>query len=60
MALQRVDLCERVFQRDGAIAFAHVGGIERLLLRGDGGLQAQAIVMLGEPGMEGHGGEEHS
>ena len=53
-------MCDGVFQRGCSIAFAGVCGVERLLLCRYGGLQTQAIIMLGEPGVEGHGGEEHS
>ncbi len=56
MAFERVDLGERALQRDRAIAFTHFSGVSSLLLGGDGCLQAQAVVMLCEPSMEGHGG----
>jgi hypothetical protein len=59
LAFQRLDLCERIFQRDRAIAFARVRGIERLILGRYGCLQTQAVVMLSEPGMKGHRGQKH-
>ena len=60
MTLQRFNLRECVLQRSGAIAFACVGGVECLLLGCDGCLHAQAIVVFGEPGVEGHRGQQHS
>jgi hypothetical protein len=59
LPLQRFDLRERVFERNGSIAFTCVGSIECLLLGCDRSLQAQAIVMLREPSVESHGGEKH-
>jgi hypothetical protein len=59
LPLESFDLRERVLQRGGAIAFASVGGVERLLLGRDRRLHAQAIVMLGEPSVKGHRGQEH-
>jgi hypothetical protein len=57
--LQGFDLRERIFQRRCAIVFAQIGGIERLFLRRDRRLQTEAIVVLCEPGVEGHGCQEH-
>ena len=59
LPLERIDLCERVFQCGRAIVFTDVGGIERLFLRRNRCLQTEAIVMLGEPCVERHSGQKH-
>lgn len=52
------DLRERVVERGVAVALAGVSGVEKLLLRGECRLHAPLVVVGGEPGVEGHGGQE--
>jgi hypothetical protein len=59
LSLQRIDLCERVLERGGAIVFARIGCVECLFLGRDRCLQAQAIITLCKPSMESHRGEKH-
>ena len=58
VALERVDLCEGVFEGGVAVAFAGVGGVEGLFLCGESGGEAELIVVSGEPGVEDERGEE--
>ena len=57
-ALQLFDFCEGVVQSGLAGALAGAGGVEDLLLRGEGGLEALLFVARREPGVDGERGDE--
>ena len=52
--LEGLDLCEGIFEHTIAFAFAHVGGVEQLFLRGDSRLHSQLVVTLCHPCVHRH------
>ncbi len=58
LALQCVDLRERVFERGVAIALASISGVEDLFLSGERGLEAKLVVVRTKPCVEGERGDE--
>ena len=58
LAFEGVDLGEGIFERGVAVVFAGVGCVESLFLGGERGLEAELVVVCGEPGVEDESGEE--
>jgi hypothetical protein len=58
LAFEGVDVGESVFECGVAVVFAGVGCVEGLFLGGQCGLEAELVVVGGEPGVEDECGEE--